>query len=104
MVRSENKKIDALPLKPRPRHGMTPCPGKTSRYRSVFTDFSILIEFEATEYSYSIRFFFEISRIFDSNEIPDSSVPHFILNFAKLAIMCIFRFANMYNNLCMAKA
>ena len=56
-------------------HGMTPCPGKTSRYRSVF---SILIIFEATEYSYSIRFFFEISRIFDSNEITDSSVPHFI--------------------------
>ena len=73
-------------------HGMTPCPGKTSRYRSVF---SILIEFEATEYSYSIRFFFEISRIFDSNEIPDSSVPHFILNFAELAIKCIFRFANL---------
>ena len=47
----------------------------SSRYRSVF---SILIIFEATEYSYSIRFFFEISRIFDSNEITDSSVPHFI--------------------------
>ena len=50
-------------------NGMTPCPGKTSLYRSVF---SILIIFEATEYSYSI------SRIFDSNEITDSSVPHFI--------------------------
>ena len=56
-------------------HGMTPCPGKTSRYRSVF---SILIIFEATEYSYSIRFFFEIFGLFDSNEITDSSVPHFI--------------------------
>ena len=55
-------------------HGMTPHPGKTSRYRSVF---SMLIEFEAVFDS-----FFEISRLFDSifnsNEILDSSVPYFM--------------------------
>ena len=42
--------------------------------QEISTPFSILIEFEATEYSYSIRFVFEIPRIFDSNEIPDSSL------------------------------
>jgi len=48
--------------------------------QDISTPFSILIEFEATEYSYSIRFIFEISRIydsiFDSNDIPDSSHPN----------------------------
>ena len=43
--------------------------------QNISTPFIILIEFEATEYSYSIRArnFQDIR--FDSNEIPDSSHP-----------------------------
>jgi len=44
-------------------------------WQDTSTPFNILIEFEATEYLYSIQFVFEISRIFESSEIPYSSHP-----------------------------
>ena len=51
-------------------HGMTLHHGKTS------TPLSILVEFEATEYSYSIFKMLRIfDLIFDLNEIPDLSHP-----------------------------
>ena len=81
MIRSKSKqKIDAYspdaetPARPFPRDNVA------SR-QDISTPSSILIEFEATEYSYrfDIRFVFEMLRIFDSmfdsNDIPDSSDP-----------------------------
>ena len=48
--------------------------------QDISTAFYILIEFEATEYSYSIRFVLRISRrfnlIINSSEIPDLSHPY----------------------------
>ena len=63
MVRSESKQKD---------QSVWHDDDATTR-QDVSTQFRILIEFETTEYSYSIRFVFEISRIFysifDLNEI-----------------------------------
>ena len=70
MVRSESKQKD---------QSVWHDDDATTR-QDVSTQFRILIEFETTEYSYSIRFVFEISRIFysifDLNEISDSSRPY----------------------------
>jgi len=47
--------------------------------QDILTLFSILTEFEATEYLYSIRYLIRIQNFedirFNSNEIPDSSHP-----------------------------
>ena len=49
--------------------------------QDISTPFRILIDFKASESSYSIRFIVKISRIFDSlfdsNDIADSSHPYF---------------------------
>ena len=69
-------------------HGMTPCPGKTSRYRSVFSilkkPLNIHIRFDSFSkfLGYSIRMKLQIR-------------PFRISSFAKLPITCIFRFANL---------
>ena len=62
MVRSENKRIDAYG-DDADDYGTDLCPmprDDAASQQDTSTPFSVLIEFEATEYSYSIRFVFEI--------------------------------------------
>ena len=76
-----NKKIDAyghdannsgMDLFPWPRDD-------AASRQDISTPFSVVIEFEATEYAYSIRYLIHIRNVedilLDSNEIPDSSDP-----------------------------
>ena len=53
-----------------------PCDDATCR-QDISIPFNILIEFEAPEYVFGIRFVFKIARIFDSSEIPYSPQPYF---------------------------
>ena len=70
--------------------GADVCANDSASRQDISTPFSILITFEATECSYSIRFdiqfVFNILRIFDSDEIPDSSHPYCI--FSMMTIVC----------------
>ena len=75
-----NKKIDACGHDAETLARICPRDDAVSR-QDVSTPFSILIEFEATKYSYSIRYWIRIRNsedirlIFDSNKIADSSHP-----------------------------
>ena len=77
-----NKNINAMILMTLTRtcgHGMTPsCRSR----QDISTVFNILIKFQATDTSYSVRLILEISRIFDSifvsSKIPDLSYLYYV--------------------------